>query len=48
MKTVSSTDALNPSIIACAIGAYCSEPVPILSAIGIIPMMVAKTPYSPT
>jgi len=42
MNTVSRTEELSPPIIARASGAYCSLPVPIFSAIGTIPMIVAS------
>jgi hypothetical protein len=42
MKMVSSTDEVKPPIMARAIGAYCSAPVPSFIARGIMPMMVAS------
>ena len=42
MNIVKSTEAVRPPIMAWAMGAYCSAPVPSLSAIGIMPMMVAS------
>ncbi len=42
MKTVSSTEAVSPPMMARASGAYCSLPVPSFSAMGTMPMMVAS------
>ena len=42
MKIVSRTEDVRPPMIAWAMGAYCSAPVPSFMAIGIIPMMVAS------